>query len=84
MAPKQKQESGTTTQNIAKAMGVKVKLIRCGTEAKIKAQIRIAFLYPTNLAKGFDSKTAKQIGINALKIITEFDFSSTLKPLFFS
>lgn len=65
MAPRQKHVSGTINQKIANVTMLKLILITIGEKKKVKADIRIAARYPTNLAKGLDSKTARLVGTNA-------------------
>lgn len=65
MAPRQKQVKGMTNQKTAKISRLKLILITKGENIKTNAQILTAALYPTNLAKGFESRTARLVGISA-------------------
>lgn len=65
MAPRQKQVKGMTNQKTAKISRLKRILITKGESRNVKAHILTAVLYPTNLAKGFDSSTARLVGMSA-------------------
>lgn len=54
-----------TSQKIANVAMLKWILTTIGESKKVKAHIRIAVRYPTNLANGFENKTAKLVGTSA-------------------
>jgi len=81
MAPRQKHESGTTSQKIANVTMLKWILIIIGESKNTKAHMRIAVLYPTNLAKGLERSTATLVGIRAQRRMIELVLRLTSKPV---